>query len=137
MQLPSFVVQPRRDLPDEKEMLTDFGRLQYARRKFTTPLYRATFGPLAQLGAYYFNFLSILNGWHPSDAEALALYRESERLEILTRFDDLTRLEELSDPASENEFKAMRAQIRRTGVDALYWEPSGGTSGIHIGAVKR
>jgi hypothetical protein len=135
--LPPFFVHPRQDIPEEKEMLTDFGRLQFARKKFISPLYRATFGPLAQIGAYYLNFLSILNGWHPNDAEAMALYRESERLQILTNFDDLRRIEELGEPGTSDEFKQMRARIRRTGIDALYWDPSAGASGIHIGAVKR
>jgi hypothetical protein len=137
VQLPMFVVEARRNVPEEKEMLTDFGRLQFAKNKFTTPLYRATFGPLAQVAAYYFNFLTILNGWHPSDAEAMALYRESERAQILTDFDDLCRLEDLRDPHAGEELRQMRSRIWRTGIDSLYWDPFAGPSGIHIGGRKR
>ena len=137
VQLPKFVVEARRNVPQEEEMLTDYGRLQFAKNKFTTPLYRATFGPLSQVAAYYFNFLTILNGWHPSDAEAMALYRESERVQILTDFDDLCRLEELGDPHTAEELRRMRSEVWRTGIDSLYWDPSAGPSGIHIGRRKR
>jgi len=137
VQLPKFVVEARRNVPQEKEMLTDYGRLQFAKKTFTTPLYRATFGPLSQVATYYFNFLTILNGWHPSDAEAMTLYRESERVQILTDIDDLCRLEKLRDPHTDKELRQMRSEIWRTGVDSLYWDPFAGPSGILIGRRKR
>ena len=137
VQLPKFVVDVRRNVPKGKEMLTDYGRLQFAKKTFTTPLYRATFGPLSQVATYYFNFLTILNGWHPSDAEAMTLYRESERVQILTDFDDLCRLEKLRDPHTDKELRQMRSGVWRTGIDSLYWDPFAGPSGILIGRRKR
>jgi hypothetical protein len=137
VQLPKFVVEARRNVPEAKEMLTDYGRLQFAKKTFTTPLYRATFGPLSQVATYYFNFLTILNGWHPSDAEAMTLYRESERVQILADFDELCRLEKLRDPHAAKELRQMRSEVWRTGVDSLYWDPSAGHSGILIGRRKR
>jgi len=137
VQLPKFIVEARRNVPKEKEMLTDYGRLQFAKKTFTTPLYRATFGPLSQVATYYFNFLTILNGWHPSDAEAMTLYRESERVRILSDFDDLCRLEKLRDPHTDRELGRMRSETWRTGVDSLYWDPFAGPSGILIGRRKR
>jgi hypothetical protein len=137
VQLPKFVVEARRNVPEAKEMLTDYGRIQFAKKTFTTPLYRATFGPLSQVATYYFNFLTILNGWHPSDAEAMTLYRESERVQILADFDELCRLEKLRDPHADKELRQMRSEVWRTGVDSLYWDPFAGPSGILIGRRKR
>ena len=132
--MPNFVVVAYRSFPQEREMLTEYGLVQYAKKKFTTPLYRATFGPLAQIAAYYFNFFSILNGWHPSDAEAMTLYRESERVRILSEFDDLSRLEGIGNPHAGEEFRRMRWEVSHTGLDSLYWNNPyvGCSAGIHI-----
>jgi hypothetical protein len=135
--MPKFVVTARQVLPRESELLTDYGRMQVAKQRFTSPLYRATFGPLAQLATYYFNFLTILNGWHPSEAEAMTLYRESERVRILSDFDDLCRLEGIDDPPAGEEFRRMRYGVWRTGVDSLYGDPYAGPAGLHIGRRKR
>jgi hypothetical protein len=53
--------------------LTDGAKLEIAEKRYISPLYRVTFGPLSQVAAYYFNFLSVLHGWHPNEAEALRL----------------------------------------------------------------
>jgi hypothetical protein len=135
--MPKFIVMTRRNLPVEREMLTDYGRVQFAKKIFTTPLYRATFGPLSQIATYYFNFLSILNGWHPNDAEAMTLYRESERVRILSEFDDLSRLEGLGDPHAGAEFIRMRSEVWRTGFNSLYWDPFAGAAGFHVTLRKR
>jgi len=137
VKMPKFVVLAPRIVIQEKELLTDYGRVELAKKQFTTPLYRATFGPLAQVATYYFNFLTILNGWHPSDAEAMTLYRESERVRILSDFDDLCRLEGLGDPNAGEELRRMRSGVWRTGFDSLYGDPFVGSSGIHIGRRRR
>ena len=136
--MPKFIVMANRNVPREEEMLTEYGRVQYAKKKFTTPLYRATFGPLAQIAGFYFNFFTILNGWHPSEAEAMTLYRESERVRIVSEFDDLSRLEGLGNPYAGEEFGRMRWEVWRTGVDSLYWDnPYVGCSGFHINWRRR
>jgi hypothetical protein len=79
----------------ETDVLTDTAKLEMAEKKYISPLYRVTFGPLSQLAGYYFNFLTILNGWHPNEAEARTLYLEDDRLQMLDEMDSLVRLERL------------------------------------------
>ncbi len=67
-----------------------------------------TFGPLSQIAAYYFNFLSILNGWHPNEAEALTLYRQDERLKMLGEMDSLIRLETIGGGKDAKELQRLR-----------------------------
>ena len=137
IRMPKFVAMAHRNIPAEKDMLTSYGRLELAKSKFTTPLYQVTLGPLSQVAAYYFNVLTIFNGWHPNDAEAMTLYNESERVQILKDFDDLSQLEESSDPKTINELKRTRQEVWRTGVDALYWDSSSNSAGILIRTRKR
>lgn len=104
---PYLVTTPRIKLT-EKELLTDKGRLALAQKQHITPLYRATFGPLSQLATYYFNWPSILGGWHPNETEAMTLYRQEERLKMLDEMDSLIRLETISDPKQAKQFKHIR-----------------------------
>lgn len=134
--MPKLIVVPRSGFPQERELLTNHGRLELAKKRFTPPLYRATLGPLSQLATYYFNFLSILGGWHPNDAEALTLYAESERVQRLHDFDDLVSLEEFDDARTGAELRQLRPGVWRTGYDSLYWNPSAARAGIHFGPVK-
>ena len=104
---PYLVTAPRVKLT-EKETLTNKGRLALAQKQHITPLYRATFGPLSQLATYYFNWPSILGGWHPNEAEAMTLYRQEERLKMLDEMDSLIRLETLHNPKEAKQFKRIR-----------------------------
>ena len=93
---PYLVTTPRVKLT-EKDVLTDQARLALAKKNQLTPLYQVTFGPLAQLGTYYANWLSILGGWHPNDLEATVLERQEEDIRRKTEMDHLLRLETLDD----------------------------------------
>ena len=92
----------------ETDLLTDEGKLKIAEKRYISPLYRVTFGPLSQIGGYYCNFLTILQGWHPNEAEARTLYLQDERLKMLGKMDDLIRLEELGDAKDAKEFRRLR-----------------------------
>jgi hypothetical protein len=105
-----FHVRERMRL-NEKNTLSDKGRVEYAEKQYLSPLYRKTFGPLAQIATYYFNFLSILGGWHPNEAEAMSLYDQDERLERLKELDDLIRLETIGNSWDAKKFEDMKAQI--------------------------
>jgi len=106
--LPTYLVDEARVKLTEKETLTDKGRLELAMKQQLTPLYRKTFGPLAQLATYYFNWPSILGGWHPNEAEAMTLYRQEERLLMLDEMDSLVRLETVIDPKATKQFQRIR-----------------------------
>ena len=98
----------------ETEVLTESGKLEIAEKRYLSPLYRVTFGPLSQIAAYYLNFLTILEGWHPNEAEAMTLYRQDERLERLRELDSLTRLEMFGDARDVKEFQRLRFEARAT-----------------------
>jgi hypothetical protein len=121
--LPTMRVAAKRVDLSKTEVLSNEGRVQFAVRKYTTPLYRVTFGPLSQIATYYFNFLTILNGWHPNEAEAMTLYLEDDRIRILSEADNLIWLESIDRKKELPELKQMHFQIRSTGINALYWNP--------------
>ena len=91
--LPKFVIMGPREKLTEKDVLTDKARLATAEKRYLTPLYRAAFGPLSQLAAYYFDWTTLLNGWHPNEYEAMALYRQDELLKRRVEMDRLLKLE--------------------------------------------
>jgi len=93
----------------ETDVLTDTAKLEIAEKKYISPLYRVTFGPLSQVAAYYFNFLSVLHGWHPNEAEALTLYRQDERLKMLGELGSLAELETIGgDSKDAKDFRRIR-----------------------------
>lgn len=106
---PYLVTTPRIKLT-EKEVLTDKARLELAKKTQLTPLYRLTFGPLSQLGTYYFNWLSILGGWHPNDLEAMILYRQEEDLRRKAEMNSLVRLESLYDAKDEKLLQRLKPE---------------------------
>ena len=91
------------------DVLPDGAKLEIAEKRYISPLYRVTFGPLSQVAAYYFNFLSVLHGWHPNEAEALTLYRQDERLKMLGALDSLAELETIGgDSKDAKDFQRIR-----------------------------
>jgi len=76
----------------ERDLLTPKGRLDLAKKRFLTPAYQKTLGPLSQVAAYYFNFLTILGGWHPNDGEAMALYEDDAQKRRNTEMTELISL---------------------------------------------
>ena len=95
--LEPFVVTGPRVKLTERELLTKKGTLALARKTQLTPLYQVTFGPLSQVGTYYFNWMTILGGWHPNNAEAMALYRQEEEVRRDKEMNELTKLESLQE----------------------------------------
>jgi len=77
------------------EMLTPRGRMVEAKKKYLSPVYQKTFGPLSQLAGYYFNWLSILGGWHPNEMEAYLFAEQDERVRIIETLSELERLDRL------------------------------------------
>lgn len=116
--LPKVIVQEQRALPLERQVLTPKGRLEAAKKTHLSPLYQSTFGPLAQLATYYFNFPSLLGGWRPNEAEAMTLYWEEDRRRILKDMDSLIDLE--TDSNRINELRRVRQQTRTEGINSLY-----------------
>jgi hypothetical protein len=111
--LPPFIVTDTRLKLKERDVLTDEGRLAVAEKKYITPLYRVTFGPLSQLATYYYNPLSVFNGWHPNEAEAMTLYREDETVRIQSEMDSLIRLDLIDDVQDAKQVEHLRSHAER------------------------
>jgi hypothetical protein len=108
VEMKPFYVRETRIRLTEADVLTDTAKLKMAEARYLSPLYRVTFGPLSQVAAYYFNFLTILHGWHPNEAEAVTLYRQDERLKMLGELDSLVRLEKIADAKESKELQRIR-----------------------------
>ena len=113
VELPRFDVKEMPLRIDADELLTAHGQLDDAKRRFISPLYAKTFGPLAQLGAYYLDFFSILGGWHPNDLEALVLYDQDRRLKRMQDFNDLIAVSKVASPDEARELLDLRNESFR------------------------
>ncbi len=96
-----FVVRGERVRLTDADVLTGAARVKAAEKKYLSPAYRRTFGPLSQIAGYFANFLSILHGWHPNAAEAATLLHQEERLKMLNEMDEFTRIEALGGNAAD------------------------------------
>ena len=83
---------------NSRDVLTPKGRLDFAKKTYLTPAYEKTFGPLGTLASYYFDFLAVFGGWHPNDADAMALYNDADQKRRNTEMKDLEDLAALADP---------------------------------------
>lgn len=79
LHLSKVIVTGKRIPFNARDVLTPAGRLDLAKKTYLTPAYEKTFGPLGTLASYYFNFMAIFGGWHPNDADALALYADADQ----------------------------------------------------------
>ena len=107
VRLPKFEVRDRRIDLTEREVLNERGLIDTAKQRYLTPAYQKTFGQLSELALLYFNPLALLGGWHPNDAEAMALYEQDERLRRMRRSDELLDLYHLDDPNSAIKLKEL------------------------------
>jgi hypothetical protein len=108
--LPPYYVREKELRLRETELLTDRGKLLYAKKRFLSPVYQKVFGPISQLASYYFNFLNILGGWHPNDAEAMALLQDEERKERIQEAAALSRLERIGNAVNGGEATQAKSQ---------------------------
>lgn len=105
VRLPDFHVLDRRIDLEEREVLSAKGLVEAAKHRYLSPTYQKTFGPLSELALLYFDPLALLGGWHPNDAEAMALYEQDERLRRMHRTDDLLDLYRIDDTAEVRELQ--------------------------------
>jgi hypothetical protein len=92
LHLRTMIVTERRQQLIERDLLTPKGLLDLAKKRYLTPVYQKTLGPLSQVAAYYFNFLAIFGGWHPNDGEAMALYEDDAQKRRNTEMTELINL---------------------------------------------
>jgi hypothetical protein len=106
--LPILIVKESRLKLTAADILTEKAKLKIAQDRYLSPLYRVTFGPMAQIAEYYFSPLTVLKGWHPNEAEAMTLYRQDERLDKLAELDAMIELETIDNPRESKQFQEIR-----------------------------
>ena len=125
LHLRTVVVTARRQPMIERDLLTPAGRLDLAKKRYLTPVYQRTFGPLSQVAAYYFDFLATLGGWHPNDAEAMVLYEDDAQKRRNTEMAELINLDRLG--ALEPDQVGLGKPLERSPVKAGILVNSGST----------
>jgi hypothetical protein len=111
--LPQLKVQARR-VPLRPETIAGPGeKLAEAKKKYLSPTYAATMGPLSQLAGYFMNFLTLGGGWHPGEAEAKVLYLQDSRLQRMHEFDETAALITLDDPEQAKKLLRLRGELFR------------------------
>jgi len=99
VRLPRYVVEDKRVRLADHEVLGDAGRIELAKKRYLSPVYQETLGPLSALAGLLAN---PLGGWNPNAPEAMALYEQDEQIRRNTEMDELLDLEALKDlPASD------------------------------------
>ena len=111
--LPTVRIEAARVHLTKDEILSEAGRMDYAQKTHLTDTYRAVFGPLAQLATYYYNWPSILMGWHPNEAEAMLLYEQEQRTRRVNEMDRLIYLQVVDRQKEPKELKAMQDELSR------------------------
>jgi len=94
VRLPKYVVTDDRILLEEHEVLTPKGKVEIAKKRYLTPMYQKTFGPLTAIASFLNN---PLGGWSPNAPEAMAIYEDFENLRRKSRTAELTELADLAE----------------------------------------
>lgn len=105
IRLPRHVVTESRIQTDDDALLTPEGRVEVAKKRHLSPLYRVTLGPLAALASLLNN---PLGGWNPNGPEAMALYEQERKRVRDARITELEGLARLAEEARAYETGASR-----------------------------
>jgi hypothetical protein len=96
VRLPKYVVREKGVALTEYELLTPSGRVEVAEKRYLSPMYRKTIGPLAALVSLVNN---PLGGWSPNAPEAMALYEQDEAIRRNHEIEGLMDLAQLAEAA--------------------------------------
>jgi hypothetical protein len=102
IRLPKYVVTDERFPLEEYELLTPKGRVAVAEKRYLSPIYRKTVGPLAAIATFLNN---PLGGWSPNAPEAMAIYEDFEGVRRRARTKELMNLADLADRAKPEKVK--------------------------------
>jgi hypothetical protein len=103
--LPKFEVRESPIGLTERDVTSSKRLLAQAKTRYLHPMYQKTLGQLSAAVGMLANLPSILNGWHPNDAEATVLFQEDERLRHINESKEWIDLFEKTDPAAFKELK--------------------------------
>jgi hypothetical protein len=94
VRLPNYTVTDGRIPLEEHELLTPKGKVDVAMKRYVSPLYRKTLGPLSAVASFLNN---PLGGWAPNTPEAMSLYADDENKRRRARVAELEDLATLAE----------------------------------------
>lgn len=103
IRLPKYTVRDKKAWSSDFGMLTPEGKVAIAKKKYLSPMYQKTLGPLAAAAAFVNN---VLGGWNPNSREAMAIYEDNEALRRRNEMSDLDGLAKLAERAEKAEASA-------------------------------
>lgn len=89
LRLPRYTVTEQRSNIEERELLTRRGRIDVATKRYISPVYGRTLGPLTAVASFLNN---PLGGWSANTPEAMALYEDDEQKRRNARAKELNDL---------------------------------------------
>jgi len=98
VRLPRYVVRDKAVPLADHDVLTPKGRDEVAKKRYLSPLYQKTFGPLAAIAGLIMN---PLGGWNPNSPEAGAFYEQDEDRRRSSEESDLRELAALADSVKD------------------------------------
>lgn len=96
VRLPRYTVTEEAVPLEERELLTPKGRIDVATKRYISPIYGKTIGPLTAVASFLNN---PLGGWSANTPEAMSLYADDERKRRNARAVELDELVKLADEA--------------------------------------
>lgn len=103
IRLPKYTVKDKKVWMTEGDMLTPQGKLEIAKKRYLSPVYQKTLGPLAAVAGLIHN---VLGGWNPNGPEAMAIYEDNEALRRRNELADLAELAQLAEQSKKAEANA-------------------------------
>ena len=110
IRLPKYVVKEERFPLEEYELLTPKGRVAVAEKRYLTPIYQKTVGPLMAIATF---LNDPLGGWRPNAPEAIAIYEDFENVRRRERTKELTSLAALADSTKPQPVKPLKDRAKR------------------------
>jgi hypothetical protein len=90
IRLPKYYVNEERMPFNKREILTPEGRLAVAKKRYISPVYAKTLGPLSAVASLLAN---PLGGWQPNDPEAMTLYYDQDQKRRNAEMKELIKLD--------------------------------------------
>lgn len=90
IRLPKYYVNEERMPFNSRDILTPEGQLALAKKRYISPVYAKTLGPLSAVASLIMN---PLGGWQPNGPEAMTLYKDEEQKQRNADMKALTKLD--------------------------------------------
>jgi hypothetical protein len=109
VRLPRYTVTEEPVPLEERELLTSKGRIDVATKRYISPIYGKTLGPLMAVASFLNN---PLGGWSANTPEAMSLYADDEWKRRNARTKELNELAEFAEKVKRPAAKREKAKTK-------------------------